>query len=62
MALLEFDDLSVTYRSGDAEVPAVRGVNLSLDAGKVLGIAGESGCGKTTSRALSCACSPSRRR
>jgi peptide/nickel transport system ATP-binding protein len=48
MALLEFDDVSVTYRSRGADVPAVRGVTLSVDAGQTLGIAGESGCGKTT--------------
>jgi peptide/nickel transport system ATP-binding protein len=48
MALLEFDDVSVTYRSRGADVPAVRGVTLSVDAGETLGIAGESGCGKTT--------------
>ena len=48
MALLEFDDVSVTYRSGGADVPAVRGVTLSVDAGESVGIAGESGCGKTT--------------
>ena len=48
MALLEFDDVSVTYRSGGLDVPAVRGVSLSVDAGETLGIAGESGCGKTT--------------
>jgi peptide/nickel transport system ATP-binding protein len=48
MALLEFDDVSVTYRSGGVDVPAVRGVTLSVDAGETLGIAGESGCGKTT--------------
>jgi peptide/nickel transport system ATP-binding protein len=48
MALLEFDDVSVTYRSGGLDVPAVRGVTLSVDAGESLGIAGESGCGKTT--------------
>ena len=48
MALLEFDDVSVTYRSRGADVPAVRNVSLSVDAGESLGIAGESGCGKTT--------------
>jgi peptide/nickel transport system ATP-binding protein len=48
MALLEFDDVSVTYRSRGTDVPAVRGVTLSVDSGQTLGIAGESGCGKTT--------------
>ena len=48
MALLEFDDVSVTYRTRGADVPAVRNVSLRVDAGEALGIAGESGCGKTT--------------
>lgn len=48
MSLLEFDDVSVTYRSGGADVPAVRGVSLTVGAGESVGIAGESGCGKTT--------------
>jgi len=48
MALLEFDDVSVTYRSRGADVPAVRNVTLTVDAGESLGIAGESGSGKTT--------------
>jgi len=48
MALLEFDDVSVTYHSRGADVPAVRNVTLSVDAGETLGIAGESGCGKST--------------
>ena len=48
MPLLEFDDVSVTYRSRGADVPAVRNVSLTVDAGESLGIAGESGCGKTT--------------
>ncbi|MFC9634639.1 ABC transporter ATP-binding protein [Streptomyces mirabilis] len=43
--LLEVRNLEVTYAGGAA---AVRGVDLSLDAGQKLGIAGESGCGKST--------------
>ncbi|MGW4163552.1 ABC transporter ATP-binding protein [Streptomyces sp. NPDC004788] len=46
--LLEVRNLSVTYGSGPAAVPAVRGVDLTLPAGRKLGIAGESGCGKST--------------
>ena len=48
MALREFDDVDITYSSGEGDVPAVRGVSLHVDSGETLGIAGESGCGKTT--------------
>jgi oligopeptide/dipeptide ABC transporter ATP-binding protein len=44
-ALLSVDELSVTYAGG---VRAVRGVSFSLEPGQVLGLAGESGSGKTT--------------
>jgi peptide/nickel transport system ATP-binding protein len=46
--LLSVRDLHVTYRAGGGDVPAVRGVDFDLDRGETLGIAGESGCGKST--------------
>lgn len=46
--ILQFENTAISYRSGRSRVEAVRGVNLSLQAGETLGLAGESGCGKTT--------------
>jgi peptide/nickel transport system ATP-binding protein len=46
--LLEVRDLTVTYRSGRDPVYAARGVDFTLDVGETLGMAGESGSGKTT--------------
>ena len=46
--LLEIKNLSVEYRSDDAIIYAVNGVNLSLEKGEALGLVGETGAGKTT--------------
>jgi len=45
--LLEISDFSVTY-DVDPPVEAVRDVSLQIRRGEILGLAGESGCGKTT--------------
>ena len=47
MALLEIRNLSVDFPSRGAAMHAVDGVDLSLEAGEVLGIVGESGSGKS---------------
>ncbi|MEV6273316.1 ABC transporter ATP-binding protein [Kribbella sp. NPDC051936] len=46
--MLELDELTVRYRIAGGEVPAVRGVSLSVPAGEALGLAGESGSGKSS--------------
>jgi len=48
-AVLEVTDLKVDFPTAEGPVPAVRGVDLELEAGKVLGVVGESGSGKTVS-------------
>jgi peptide/nickel transport system ATP-binding protein len=47
LALLEVDDLYTYFKTREGEVHAVDGVSLSVDEGKVLGVVGESGCGKS---------------
>jgi peptide/nickel transport system ATP-binding protein len=46
--LLEIRDLQVGFTTQRGLVPAVRGVNFSLEAGKTIAIVGESGSGKST--------------
>jgi len=45
--MLEVRDLRVTFHTRRGPATALHGVNLTLPAGKVTGLVGESGCGKT---------------
>jgi oligopeptide/dipeptide ABC transporter ATP-binding protein len=47
MALLEVNDLHTYFRTRAGEVRAVDGVSFKVEVGEMLGIVGESGCGKS---------------
>ena len=46
--LLQLKDLSVQFKTLEGIVYAVKGINLNLKRGEVLGLVGETGAGKTT--------------
>lgn len=48
LALLEIENLNMHYETLRGYVHAVENVNLALEKGRTLGLAGESGCGKTS--------------
>ncbi|MEC3609499.1 ABC transporter ATP-binding protein [Bacillus glycinifermentans] len=51
--LLEVADLSVSFQKKKTEIPIVQGVSFTLHKGEIVGVVGESGCGKSvTSMAL----------
>jgi peptide/nickel transport system ATP-binding protein len=47
-ALLEVEDVRVRYPTGRGPAEALDGVSLTIRRGEVVGLVGESGCGKTT--------------
>ncbi len=46
--IIETIDLWRVYRLGDLEIPALRGLNLSIGVGELIALKGRSGSGKTT--------------
>ena len=47
-AILQTENLMMTYRVGKMDVHALRGVNLTVPTGEFLAVMGPSGCGKST--------------
>ncbi|MCG8618454.1 MAG: ABC transporter ATP-binding protein [Desulfobacterales bacterium] len=47
-AVLDVNNLAISYETRNGLIPAVRGVSFSIGRGKTVGLVGESGCGKST--------------
>ena len=47
-AVLELIDINRTYRTAAGELPVLKGTNLRLNAGELVGLVGPSGSGKST--------------
>ena len=48
MSFIEFQDVKKIYKMGEVEIPALVGVNFSIEKGEFVVIAGASGAGKST--------------
>ena len=58
MALIDIEELEVTFGSAGRTVRALRGVSLSVEEGESFGIVGESGSGKSTVLRALCGLAP----
>jgi oligopeptide/dipeptide ABC transporter ATP-binding protein len=47
VSLLEVKDLSISFKTPSSPLKVVNGINLTLEEAEVLGLVGESGCGKS---------------
>jgi len=47
MPLLDIKNLSINFNTLEGTIRAVQGVGFSLEKGEIVGIVGESGCGKS---------------
>jgi peptide/nickel transport system ATP-binding protein len=59
MTVLELTDVEVTYQRGDGTpVRAVAGVSLTVNPGEIVGLVGETGCGKSSLARAACGLTP----
>lgn len=45
---LRLENLRTVYHNGGRQIPVVRGISFGVHAGEIVGLVGESGCGKST--------------
>jgi len=45
--LLEIKDLSISFKTDDGDIPAVKNVSMHIDEGEIITVVGESGSGKS---------------
>ena len=48
MKMIELKEVKKTYTMGEVKIPALAGINFSIEEGKVAVIVGNSGAGKST--------------
>ena len=45
--LIEIDSLNTSFLTNEGNVHAINGIDFTIEKGKILGVVGESGCGKS---------------